>query len=108
VARYYSRYCACSIFVALMLACLAGAPPAAAETVLRIADLSEPDSLDPHKAQLEQKNAQIRPPVGLTTKSNQVFAQPGSIRDPRQCSKNSGFHCRRIRNGPTHRPAMLQ
>jgi hypothetical protein len=39
-----SRYCAYSIFATLMLACLAGAPPAAAETVLRIANLSEPDS----------------------------------------------------------------
>jgi ABC-type oligopeptide transport system substrate-binding subunit len=35
-----------------MLVCLAGAPPAAAETVLRIANLAEPDSLDPHKTQL--------------------------------------------------------
>ena len=45
----YRRYCARSIFVALMLACLAGASPAVAETVLRIANLAEPESLDPHK-----------------------------------------------------------
>jgi oligopeptide transport system substrate-binding protein len=51
-----SRYCAYSIFATLMLACLAGAPPAAAETVLRIANLSEPDSLDPHKEQLKPED----------------------------------------------------
>jgi len=39
----YSRYFAYSIFAALMLACLAGPPPAAAETVLRIANLAEPE-----------------------------------------------------------------
>ena len=45
----FGRSCACSIFAALMLACLAGAPPAVAETVLRIANLADPESLDPHK-----------------------------------------------------------
>ena len=45
----FSRCCACSIFAALVLAYLAGAPPAVAETVLRIANLDEPESLDPHK-----------------------------------------------------------
>jgi oligopeptide transport system substrate-binding protein len=40
---------ACSIFVALTLASLIGVPPAVAETVLRIANLAEPESLDPHK-----------------------------------------------------------
>jgi oligopeptide transport system substrate-binding protein len=48
----YSRYCACSIFAVLMFACLAGAPPAVAETVLRIAHLAEPETLDPHKTTL--------------------------------------------------------
>jgi len=33
-----------------MLACFIAVPPATAETVLRIANLAEPDSLDPHKA----------------------------------------------------------
>jgi oligopeptide transport system substrate-binding protein len=42
--------CACSIFAALMLASLVGVPlPAVAETVLRIANIGEPESLDPHK-----------------------------------------------------------
>jgi oligopeptide transport system substrate-binding protein len=45
----FSRSCACSIFVALTLASLIGVPPAVAETVLRIANLAEPESLDPHK-----------------------------------------------------------
>jgi oligopeptide transport system substrate-binding protein len=54
VARY-SRYCACSIFAALVLARFAGPPPAVAETVLRIANLAEPESLDPHKTQLQQQ-----------------------------------------------------
>ena len=48
----FGRSRACGIFAALMLACLAGAPPAAAETVLRIANLA----LDPHKTQLEPEN----------------------------------------------------
>ena len=45
----FSRSCACSTFAALMLVCLIGVPPAIAETVLRIANLAEPESLDPHK-----------------------------------------------------------
>ena len=49
----FSRCCACSIFAALVLAYLAGAPPAVAETVLRIANLAEPESLDPHKTVLQ-------------------------------------------------------
>src|SRR5580704_7441226 len=52
----YSRYFAYSIFAALMLACLAGPPPAAAEPVLRIDNLAEPESLDPHKTQLTPEN----------------------------------------------------
>ena len=44
-----SRSCACSIFAALTLACLIGVPPAVGETVLRIANLAEPETLDPHK-----------------------------------------------------------
>jgi ABC-type oligopeptide transport system substrate-binding subunit len=46
----FSRYCARDILAALMLACFIAVPPAVAETVLRIANLAEPDSLDPHKA----------------------------------------------------------
>src|SRR5579864_8548000 len=38
-----------SIFAALTLACLIGAPPAVGEAVLRIANMAEPESLDPHK-----------------------------------------------------------
>jgi ABC-type oligopeptide transport system substrate-binding subunit len=38
-----------------MLACLAGAPPAVAETVLRITNLAEPETLDPHKTTLQQQ-----------------------------------------------------
>jgi oligopeptide transport system substrate-binding protein len=49
----FRRSCAYCIFAALMLACLAGAPPATAETVLRIANLAEPESLDPHKTVLQ-------------------------------------------------------
>ena len=45
----FSRCCARGIFAALMLSSLAGVPPAVAETVLRIANLAEPESLDPHK-----------------------------------------------------------
>jgi ABC-type oligopeptide transport system substrate-binding subunit len=42
---------ACGVLAAaLMLACFIAVPPAAAETVLRIANLAEPESLDPHKA----------------------------------------------------------
>ena len=44
-----SHSCARGILAALMLACLIGVPPAVAETVLRIANLGEPESLDPHK-----------------------------------------------------------
>jgi oligopeptide transport system substrate-binding protein len=51
----FSRSCACSIFAALMLARFAGAPPAVAETMLRIANLAEPESLDPHKTLLQQE-----------------------------------------------------
>jgi ABC-type oligopeptide transport system substrate-binding subunit len=39
-----------AIFVALILASLVGTRPAVAETVLRIANLADPESLDPHKA----------------------------------------------------------
>ena len=37
------------IFAALTLACVTAAAPAVAESVLRIANLAEPESLDPHK-----------------------------------------------------------
>ena len=41
---------ACSLLAAaLMLVCLIGVPPSVAETVLRIANLAEPETLDPHK-----------------------------------------------------------
>jgi ABC-type oligopeptide transport system substrate-binding subunit len=40
------------IFAALTFACLFGIPPAVAETALRIANLAEPETLDPHKAAL--------------------------------------------------------
>jgi oligopeptide transport system substrate-binding protein len=53
---HYSRYCAYSIFAVLMFACLAGAPPAVAETVLRIAHLAEPETLDPHKTTLQRES----------------------------------------------------
>jgi ABC-type oligopeptide transport system substrate-binding subunit len=42
----------CSVFAALTLGCLIGIAPAVAETVLRIANLAEPDSLDPHRTDL--------------------------------------------------------
>jgi ABC-type oligopeptide transport system substrate-binding subunit len=45
----FSRSCACGIFAALMVAAFVAVPPAVAETVLRIANLAEPESLDPHK-----------------------------------------------------------
>jgi ABC-type oligopeptide transport system substrate-binding subunit len=46
----FGRFCACNIFAALTLVCFIAVPAAFAETVLRIANLAEPDSLDPHKA----------------------------------------------------------
>jgi ABC-type oligopeptide transport system substrate-binding subunit len=49
----FSRSCARSIFAALMLASFAVTPPAVAETMLRIANLAEPESLDPHKTILQ-------------------------------------------------------
>jgi oligopeptide transport system substrate-binding protein len=52
----FSRSCAHGIFAALTLACLVGVPPAVAKTVLRIANLAELESLDPHKV---FANAQI-------------------------------------------------
>jgi oligopeptide transport system substrate-binding protein len=45
-----SRSCACSVFAALTLACIIGIAPAVAEATLRIANMAEPESLDPHKA----------------------------------------------------------
>jgi ABC-type oligopeptide transport system substrate-binding subunit len=36
-----------------MLVCLIGVPPAVAETVLRIANMEEPEALDPHKTTLQ-------------------------------------------------------
>jgi oligopeptide transport system substrate-binding protein len=45
----FSRSCGCSILAALVLVYLIGVPPAAAESVLRIANMAEPESLDPHK-----------------------------------------------------------
>jgi oligopeptide transport system substrate-binding protein len=45
---------ACGILAAaLMLACSIVVPPAFAETVLRIANLEEPEALDPHKTTLQ-------------------------------------------------------
>jgi ABC-type oligopeptide transport system substrate-binding subunit len=41
---------ACGILAAALTLCLNGVPRAGAETVLRIAELAEPDSIDPHKA----------------------------------------------------------
>jgi hypothetical protein len=37
-----------AILAALTFACYVAVPPAVAETVLRIANLAEPESLDPH------------------------------------------------------------
>jgi ABC-type oligopeptide transport system substrate-binding subunit len=46
----FGRSCARGgILAALMLACLVGPAPAVAETVLRVANLAEPETLDPHK-----------------------------------------------------------
>ena len=47
MARFSCSF-ALTISAALVLA-VVGAPPAVAETVLRIANLAEPASLDPHK-----------------------------------------------------------
>jgi oligopeptide transport system substrate-binding protein len=41
---------ACGILGAALTLCPVGVPPAVAETVLRIANLAELESLDPHKA----------------------------------------------------------
>ena len=48
----FSRSCARGIFAALVFACLIGITPAVGETVLRIANIAEPETLDPHKAYL--------------------------------------------------------
>jgi ABC-type oligopeptide transport system substrate-binding subunit len=48
MARFSCSF-ALGIFAALILAGVVGAPPAVAETVLRIANLAEPETLDPHK-----------------------------------------------------------
>jgi oligopeptide transport system substrate-binding protein len=56
----FSRSCACSIFAALTLACLIGVPPAVAETVLHIANLAEPETLDLHKTTLQEQINIIR------------------------------------------------
>jgi oligopeptide transport system substrate-binding protein len=45
----FGRSSARGIFAGLALACLVGVTPAIAETVLRIANLAEPETLDPHK-----------------------------------------------------------
>ena len=45
--------CARGILAALMLTSVVRVPPAVAETVLRIANLAEPVSLDPHKTSLQ-------------------------------------------------------
>jgi ABC-type oligopeptide transport system substrate-binding subunit len=50
-----SRSCARGILAALMLTSVVGAPPAVAETVLRIANMAEPESLDPHKTTLQEQ-----------------------------------------------------
>jgi len=44
-----SHSCVRGIFATLVFACLIGITPAAAESVLRIANIYEPESLDPHK-----------------------------------------------------------
>ena len=49
-----------AILAALTLVCLIGVPPAAAETVLRIANLAEPESLDPHKVLLNPQVHVVR------------------------------------------------
>jgi ABC-type oligopeptide transport system substrate-binding subunit len=55
-----SRSCACNIFAALMLACFIAAPPAVAETVLRVANIAEPETLDPHKTLLQAETNILR------------------------------------------------
>jgi oligopeptide transport system substrate-binding protein len=45
----FSRSCARGILAALMLTSVVRVPPVAAETMLRIANLAEPETLDPHK-----------------------------------------------------------
>jgi ABC-type oligopeptide transport system substrate-binding subunit len=50
----FSRSRACSILAALVLTCFVAVPPAVAETVLRIANIAEPDTLDPHKTSMPQ------------------------------------------------------
>jgi hypothetical protein len=50
---YGSRSCACGPFAALALVCLIGITPAVAETVLRIANMEELETLDPHKTTLQ-------------------------------------------------------
>jgi ABC-type oligopeptide transport system substrate-binding subunit len=45
----FSRSCARGILAALVLTSIVGVPPAVAETVLRIANTAEPETLDPHK-----------------------------------------------------------
>jgi ABC-type oligopeptide transport system substrate-binding subunit len=55
-----SRLCASSVFAALTLAYLIGITPAPAETVLRIANMAEPETLDPHKTYLSMQSNIMR------------------------------------------------
>jgi quercetin dioxygenase-like cupin family protein len=50
-----SRLCARGIFAALVLTSFVGVPPVAAETVLRVANMAEPETLDPHKTVQQQQ-----------------------------------------------------
>ena len=45
----------CCIFAALVLASFVGVSPVAAETVLRVANMAEPETLDLHKTVQQQQ-----------------------------------------------------
>jgi ABC-type oligopeptide transport system substrate-binding subunit len=51
---------ACGILAAALMLCFIDVAPAIAETVLRIANLNEPDSLDPHKTEMASASYVLR------------------------------------------------
>jgi ABC-type oligopeptide transport system substrate-binding subunit len=78
MARFSCTF-ALGIFAALILAGVVGAPPAVAQTVLRIANLGEPESLDPHKTVSTKEGHILRNLFeGLTVRDPKGNVVPGA------------------------------
>ena len=70
---------ACGITAVAVMLCFIGTPPAAAETVLRIANLGEPESLDPHKQNFPMETHILRNLFeGLTVRDPKGNVAPGA------------------------------